>query len=231
MYILNIFDIVILYVVYYSGEITLTVANMEDDNDFIESIACFTDSANRYPSDVKIRRKNKTNTFVLKPKRDGYYWCTHMDTMKYNRIESNKVLFIREKNSTINTYAVVLKEKEKYNLNNIEQLKADVWEVKLGEFIYYKEKYMKSSSDPSEEDLKKFKMNNPILESNQKQVIRRMTVKRLYLDGKTALVHIELIPGVSPVSPGYWNGLEVVSMKPVLYCKGVDSIGTSILGK
>lgn len=204
---------------------------MEEDNDFIDSIACYTDSANRYPTEVKIRRRNKTNTFVLKPKKDGYYWCTHMDTIKYNRIESNKVLFVREKNSTINTYAVILKEKEKYNLYNIDNLKKDDWEVKLGEFIYYKGKYIISSPDPSEDDLKKFKTNNPVLESNQKQVIRRMSVKRLYLDGKTALVHIELIPGVSPVSPGYWNGLEIVSMKPVLYCRGVDSISTSILGK
>lgn len=43
------------------------------------------------------------------------------------------------------------------------------------------------------------------------------------MDAKTALVHVMLNPEMVPTSPGTWDSLEVVFMKPAYFCRGFES--------
>ncbi|XP_046964496.1 uncharacterized protein LOC124533333 isoform X2 [Vanessa cardui] len=197
-----------------------------------DDIYCFTDSVNRYPVKINKKRVDETNEFILKPKDDGYYWCTHINTKKYTVKESKKVLFVREKQSLINVYAIKLKNNKLYKLDDLPKL-FKVWEAKLKEYIFYRTKYInvygEINSNITEDILKSFK--NSGLVQNEKSVILKMKLKRLYMDRRTVLVHVELSPDMKPVTPGFWDQMEILSMKPVFYCKGFDTIPQMALGE
>ncbi|XP_050344930.1 uncharacterized protein LOC126769941 isoform X2 [Nymphalis io] len=197
-----------------------------------DDIYCFTDSVNRYPVKINKKRVDETNEFVLKPKDDGYYWCTHINTKKYRVKESKKVLFVREKQSLINVYAIKLKNNKLYKLDDLPKL-FKIWEMKLKEYIFYRTKYInvygEINSNVTEEVLKSFK--NSGLGQNEKSVILKMKLKRLYMDRRSVLVHVELSPDMKPVAPGFWDQMEILSMKPVFYCKGFDTIPQMALGE
>ncbi|XP_047527962.1 uncharacterized protein LOC125064781 isoform X2 [Vanessa atalanta] len=197
-----------------------------------DDIYCFTDSVNRYPVKINKKRVDETNEFILKPKDDGYYWCTHINTKKYTVKESKKVLFVREKQSLINVYAIKLKNNKLYKLDDLPKL-FKVWEAKLKEYIFYRTKYInvygEINSNITEDVLKSFK--NSGLVQNEKTVILKMKLKRLYMDRRTVLVHVELSPDMKPVTPGFWDQMEILSMKPVFYCKGFDTIPQMALGE
>ncbi|XP_064071783.1 uncharacterized protein LOC113404752 isoform X1 [Vanessa tameamea] len=197
-----------------------------------DDIYCFTDSVNRYPVKINKKRVDETNEFILKPKDDGYYWCTHINTKKYTVKESKKVLFVREKQSLINVYAIKLKNNKLYKLDDLPKL-FKVWEAKLKEYIFYRTKYInvygEINSNITEDVLKSFK--NSVFVQNEKTVILKMKLKRLYMDRRTVLVHVELSPDMKPVTPGFWDQMEILSMKPVFYCKGFDTIPQMALGE
>ncbi|XP_045491215.1 adhesion G protein-coupled receptor E5-like isoform X2 [Colias croceus] len=212
------------------NKVTLTVNNSITS----ERVYCYTDSVQRYPTKVGKRKKEDTNIFVIKPERDGYYWCTHVDVRNYHVAESNKKLFIREKESLDNVYAVLLRHYRKIKLDIVEKL-TRIWEVKLKEYIYLRTKYEsvfgEISLNKTEEVLKSFKESNPGLDLKEKIVVQKLNVKRLYLDAQTVLLHVEISPEYKPVTPGFWDGIEIVFMKPVYYCKGFDSVPTVALGE
>ncbi|VVC98624.1 unnamed protein product [Leptidea sinapis] len=211
------------------NEITLTVNDSIDR----DKIYCYTDSEKYYPVNVKKQRKDYTNTFVLIPKGDGYYWCTHVDVYNYHTTESNKVLFIREKQSIINKYAVKIKHNKKITLDDIDEL-SDDWKDVLSEYILlvnkYEDMYGKLDTNDTEEILKTFVNLNPEVKK-QSTVAHTKKVKRLYLDGQTVVLHLELSPGRRPAPPGRWRDLEILYMKPTYYCRGSHSttleLGTS----
>ncbi|XP_045485064.1 uncharacterized protein LOC111001031 isoform X1 [Pieris rapae] len=211
------------------NKITLTI------NDTIDSdkVFCYTDSIQRYPTKVGKRRKDDTNTFIVKPEKDGYYWCTHVDVKHYETAESNKILFIREKQSVVNVFAVKLRHQKRLKLDVIDKM-SKLWEMKLKEYIYFRNKYEsvfgELNSNKSEETLKSFKLSNPGLEWKDKSIIEKIKVQRLYLDAQDVLLHVELSPNIFAVSPGVWDGLEIMYMKPVYYCKGFDTVPTVALG-
>lgn len=198
-------------------------------------VYCFSDSVIHYPTRIKVHREDDTNMFELKPITDGYYWCVHTDTETYHISESNKVLFIREKQSVGNVYATKIRMKKPYNFENLEKTYRQ-WLKKLKEFIFYRTKYTRIYGEESlyandtQKVLKQFKSVSPDLDWKDKDVIHNSKIKRLYLDGRTALLHIELNSEMMPVMPGFWEDMEVEYMKPAYYCKGFDSVPSLKLG-
>ncbi|CAH2086900.1 unnamed protein product [Euphydryas editha] len=210
------------------NKLTLTINDTLDGDD----IYCFTDSVDRYPVKISKNRVDDSNVFVLKPKEDGYYWCTHIYTKKYNVKESKKILFVREKQSLINVYAIKLRNNKLYKLDDLPKL-FKIWEIKLKEYIYYRTKYInvygEINSNITEEELKGFK--NSGLVPKEKSAILKMKLKRLYMDRRSVLVHVDLNPEMMPVTPGFWNQMEILSMKPVYYCKAFDTVPQMPLGE
>ncbi|XP_045533779.1 adhesion G-protein coupled receptor G2 isoform X1 [Papilio machaon] len=199
-------------------------------------VYCFSDSVIHYPTRIKVHREDDTNVFELKPITDGYYWCVHTDTETYQVAESNKVLFIREKQSVGNVYATKIRLKKPYNFENLEKSYRQ-WLKKLKEFVFYRTKYTQIYGEESlyandtQKVLKQFKSVTPGLDWKDKEIIHNSKIKRLYLDGRTALLHIELNSDMMPVMPGWWEDMEVEYMKPAYYCKGFDSVPTLKLGE
>ncbi|CAG5011324.1 unnamed protein product [Parnassius apollo] len=214
------------------NKLTLSVNDSIDESD----IHCFSDSVIHYPTRINLQREKDSNMFILKPIMDGYYWCVQTDSVNYEVVTSNKVLFIREKQSMINMYATKIRMKRRYNFENLEKMYR-VWVKKLAEYIFYVTKYSKHYDELSlytndtEKLLKQFKSSYPGLEWKAKEIILSVKLKRLYLDGRTALIHVELNPDMLPVPPGWWDEMEVEYMKPSYYCRAFDSVPTLKLGE
>ncbi|XP_035436335.2 uncharacterized protein LOC118266856 isoform X3 [Spodoptera frugiperda] len=205
------------------NKLLLTVASKVDE----DNIYCFTDSETYSPTPVKFSSDgvhNKLWTYVLKPIGDGYYWCVHTDSKRYQVSESNKALWVREETSLRYNYAVKLVLDKEYTFDSLERLKKS-WEKKLKAYIYFSTSYYQlnggseTTQDPKvfEDVLFAFKMAHPDL-SPTKDVFYGMKLKKVFLDKKTILLHIQLNPSMLPVQPGTWEGLQIVYMKPVFYC-------------
>uniref|UniRef100_A0A2A4JGD6 G-protein coupled receptors family 2 profile 2 domain-containing protein n=1 Tax=Heliothis virescens TaxID=7102 RepID=A0A2A4JGD6_HELVI len=206
------------------NKLILTVSdNVAEDN-----IYCFTDSETFHPTPVKISQDdihNKLFSYVLKPIGDGYYWCVHIDSMNFLVSESNKALWVREEQSLRYNFAVKLALTKEYTFDNIERLKK-IWEKKLKEYIFYSTNYYKINGgleqiqDPKafEAILTDFKISHPDLNPKEKDIFYGMKFKKLFLDGKTVILHLQLNPRMQPVQPGTWDGIEIVYMKPVYFC-------------
>ncbi|XP_068629938.1 uncharacterized protein [Battus philenor] len=198
-------------------------------------VYCFSDSVIHYPTRIKVYRDDDT-VFVLKPITDGYYWCVHTDTENYRISESNKVLFIREKQSLTNIYATKIRLKKRYNFENLEKMYRS-WIKKLKEYVFYRTKYTQIYgegslySNDTEKLLKQFKNSSPGLDWKDKEIVHNTKIKRLYLDGRTALLHVELNSDMIPVTPGWWDDMDVEYMKPAFYCKDFDSVPARKLGE
>lgn len=196
---------------------------------------CFSDSVIHYPTRIKAYREER-DTFVLKPIADGYYWCVHTDMENYQSTESNRALFVRERQSVVNVFATKIRLKKRYNFENLEKVYR-VWIKKLREYVFYRTKHAQIYgegplySNDTERILKQFKSSTPDLDWKEKEIIHNSKIKRLYLDGRTALLHIELNSEMLPVPPGWWDDVEVQFMKPAYYCRGFDSVPTLKLGK
>ncbi|XP_069365596.1 uncharacterized protein [Maniola hyperantus] len=213
------------------NKLTLAVNDSLDKDD----IYCFTDSVYYYPVKVKKEKVDDSNVYVLKPKQDGYYWCTHVNTKRFKITESKKVLFVREKASLINVYTIKLRYLKMYSiLEDLEKLN-NILGMRLKEYIYLRTKYESVygdlNSNITEEELKSFQGTNYGLDLKEISVIVKMKIKRLYLDRGTVLIHVELHPDMRPVTPAIWEDIVILSMKPVFYCKGFDSVPQMSLGQ
>ncbi|KAJ8723001.1 hypothetical protein PYW07_004181 [Mythimna separata] len=206
------------------NKLILTVGDDVDK----ENIYCFTDSETFSPTPVKISFDdihNKILSYVLKPIGDGYYWCVHIDSKKYLVSESNKALWIREEQSLRYNFAVKLTLKKEYRFDTVEALKK-TWKEKLREYIFYSTNYYKINGgleqiqDPKtfEGILRNFKSAHPDLNPKDKDVLYGLKVKKIFLDGKTVVLHLNLNPRMKPVQPATWDGIEIIYMKPVYYC-------------
>ncbi|CAH0702067.1 unnamed protein product [Spodoptera exigua] len=207
------------------NKLILTVTDKVDE----DNIYCFTDSETYLPTSVKFSSDgvhNKMSTYVLKPNGDGYYWCVHIDSKRYQVSESNKALWVREEESLRYNYAVKLVLDKEYTFDNLERLKKN-WEKKLKAYIFYSTNYYKINGgtevtqDPKifEDILFAFKTAYPDLNpTKEKDVFYGMKLKKVFLDKKTLLIHLQLNPKMLPVQPGTWEGLQIVYMKPVYYC-------------
>lgn len=201
-------------------------------------IRCFTDSVLYYPYKVKVRYDRHSDLYVLHPIDDGYYWCVHIDSRNHTVSESNKALFVRIKDSLVNSYAVKLHLSKEYKFDlNMEKF-YDEWLDKLKQYIYYRTKYVQNEFDDAlndrnttEDVLKLFKEKHPHLEWDDKDVILKQKVKKRYLDEKTTLVHVLLHRDMKPVLPGTWDNLTVEFMKPVYYCPAFGVVDSAPIGK
>lgn len=206
----------------------MTVSEPLDEDDAY----CFTDSINRYPVRISLSKIDDKN-FILKPKQNGYYSCTHTKTKRYRVSETKKILFIREKKSVVNTYAVKIRHNEIYKLNEVATL-LPIWKSKLRDYITIMNQYDSIIGDVpfniTEDVLKEFVNSNPNIDKKNTEIVE-VKLKRLFMDRRTVLFHIKLRPYVNPVCPGTWDHMEIVSMKPVYYCKAFDSIPQLSLGK
>lgn len=80
---------------------------------------------------------------------------------------------------------------------------------------------MEQIQDPNdfESILKDFKSSHPDLYPKDKEeVLYGFKVKKLFLNGMTVVLHLNLNPRMKPVQPGKWEDIEIVYMKPVYYC-------------
>lgn len=168
-------------------------------------------------------------SYVLKPKGDGNYWCINIESKRFQVSESNKLLWIREEQSLKNTYAVKLQFNKEYTFDNVEKI-SKIWERKLKDYIFYSTNYYNihgdvdrnEDSEAFQNTLKEFKELHPELTPKEKDIIYDMQIKKIYLDGKTALVHLQLHPTMKTVQPGWWSDLKVLYMKPVHFCRVGD---------
>lgn len=98
--------------------------------------------------------------------------------------------------------------------------------MKLKEYILYSTNYyavnggLEQIQNPRafEGMLRDFKTSRPDLNIKEKDILFDFKVKKLFLDGKTVLLHLNLHPSMKPVQPGTWENIEIVYMKPVYYC-------------
>ncbi|CAG9095528.1 unnamed protein product [Plutella xylostella] len=215
------------------GQLRLEVS---DSSVSVNNLWCFSDSVIFYPSRVSLTRVDDSNDFVLKPLTDGYYWCIHADSRNYRVSESNRELFIREKTSVVNLYAIKIRVKVEYTFENLDKLLRD-WSKKLGDYISLRTMYSKIYGDfelangNAEATLKGFRDRTTTVPTAKDGALQFLKLKRLFLDGKTALLHALVTPTMLPVPPGEWEGLEIVFMKPAYYCKGFETVPQLPLGE
>ncbi|XP_060810885.1 uncharacterized protein LOC106142285 isoform X2 [Amyelois transitella] len=216
------------------NKIILDVNESVDKDD----IHCTTDSESYRPSKVKIHHDDAANNYVLSPATDGYYWCEHIDKYNLQIVQSNKVLFVRERDSLINLYSVKINLLSgNYTFENAYEMKEE-WIDKLDEYVFYRTRYVQMFDvdkilDPmvAEKILFNFKASRAELSWRDGEAIYNSVIKRLYMNKHTVLLHVELNPEMIPVTPGFWTNLEVVFMKPAYYCKGFDSVPRLSLGE
>ncbi|XP_047988379.1 adhesion G-protein coupled receptor G2-like isoform X2 [Leguminivora glycinivorella] len=157
------------------------------------------------------------------------YWCIHRDSRNFRVSQSNKVLFVREKHVE-NLYAIKITLRGRYRFENIDK-QYRVWERKVKEYIYYRTKYFErfgeitaANAHAAEGVLQNYKRStgDDSGEGSFKEtdVIYMVKIKRLFLDGRTVLLHVQLNPTMRVVPPGFWEGLEVIYMRPAFFCSG-----------
>ncbi|XP_063619930.1 adhesion G-protein coupled receptor G6-like isoform X2 [Cydia splendana] len=199
-------------------------------NDSVDesNIHCYTDAILYSPTNIsKIALDD--NKYRLKTVSDGMYWCIHRDSRNFRVSQSNKVLFVREKHVE-NLYAIKIRLRGRYRFENIDK-QYRVWERKVKEYIYYRTKYVErfgeittTNGHEAEGLLQSYKRStgDDSGEGSFKEtdVIYMVKIKRLFLDGRTVLLHVQLNPTMKVVPPGYWEGLEVMYMRPAFFCAG-----------
>ncbi|XP_053625008.1 uncharacterized protein LOC128683407 isoform X3 [Plodia interpunctella] len=211
-----------------------------DVNDSVDKddVHCTTDSESYRPTKVKIHHDDDEDNYVLSPATDGYYWCEHIDRYNFQSTQSNKVLFVRERESLINLYSVKIKLiNDNYTFSNAAK-KKEFWIDQLQEYVFYRTKYVQMFDvekilNPIEAQkiLRDFKASRTELRWRDSEAIYNSVVKRLYMNKNTVLLHVELNPEMIPVTPGFWGNIEVVAMKPAYYCKGFDSVPRLSIGE
>lgn len=151
-------------------------------------------------------------------------------------IESNKYLYIKDKELVKNLYAIKIQFVRMYTLDKLD-LFMRIWMKKLAEYMFLLTKYISVNNKLDvtnkykiQDVLKNFnKTLNPVL-YNPQSVYTRSELKRIYLDRRTALIHVETIPGIEVLLPSHWEDIEIIHMRPAYYCKPFDSITVLALG-
>ncbi|KAL4706305.1 hypothetical protein ACJJTC_004914 [Scirpophaga incertulas] len=200
------------------------------------AIECYKDVGTYFVASTSVSASHGNKKFRVHNEDDGLYECSIYDFKKFSRpYTSNQVLSIRSKNLK-NLYAVGISWSKHYSFENIKHL-IKVWKKKLEMYIFYSTKYISlngeiRAADDNETEyiLKEFMRNHSGLQWNDSDVITDFKVMRLYLDQKSVLLHLTLEPYMLPVSPGTWDELEVVFMKPAYLCKSLATVPISKLG-
>lgn len=220
--------------IFRDGKLVLKTNETVKEN----NIYCFTDSLLYYPYKVKMRYDRDSDLYVLQPKADGYYWCVHVDSRNHMVSESNKALFIRIKDSLVNYYALKLRLNGEHKFNwNLEDFNKE-WQDALEQYVYYRTKYVEDNFDEALNDqntteavLKTFKQEHRLLDWKDRDVILKSKIKKMYIDGKTTLIHVLLNRDMKPVMPGTWDNLTVEFMKPVYYCPAFRFVDSAPIGE
>lgn len=199
-------------------------------NDSVDesNIHCYTDAIIYSPTNVTMIALDD-NKYTLTTKSDGMYWCIHRDSRNFRVSQSNKVLFVRKK-LVENLYAIKIKLKGRYRFENFDK-QFKIWDRKIKEYIYYRTKYVERFGEittinghEAEGILQNYKRSTGDDSGEgsfkETEVIYMTKTKRLFLDGRTVLLHVQLNPMMKVVLPGYWEGLEVVYMRPAFFCSG-----------
>ncbi|XP_041977443.1 uncharacterized protein LOC121731843 isoform X2 [Aricia agestis] len=198
-------------------------------NDTIDpdDITCYTDSIVRYPEPVS---KVTGGKYWYRLNENGYYWCSHKDLTTYAPSESNKILYIKKPEAVKNVFAIKIQLGEAYTPSGFQKKFKYIWKYKVLRYLYFKYQYENKYgklNGPSEEGVLRKYMNEK--KENYTEDVRS-DVKRLYLDMRTVLVHVLLEPpNMGKVSPGTWEGMRIVYVKPVYFCTD-DGIDTPLGG-
>lgn len=193
---------------------------------------CFTDAVSNITRKIKVVYDQRSSLYVLQPTDDGYYWCVHVDTVYYKVTESNKVLFIRTKDSLVNQYVVKLGLVKKYKREVY-----DDYMDKLRQYIYYSTKYVENNGDKGlteqknpEKVLKLFKEVHTELNWTGEDVILNKIMKGSFY-GPPMSLHVLLHSNITRVLPGTWDYLAVESVKPAYYCPPVGVVNRASVGE
>ncbi|GBP43839.1 hypothetical protein EVAR_82271_1 [Eumeta japonica] len=215
------------------GKLLLTV---DDSSVKKDDIWCFSDSVIFYPSRVQVSQTQVPSEYLLGTITEGYYWCIHSNSVNFTVSESNKELYIRDPSAVENLYAIKIRARRKYSFENLDKL-SKIWSKKLSEYLYLRTHYLQQYGQFKTQDvkeiedvLKKYKHESGGW-SDDDDVVLYQKIKRVYLDRKTVLLHALISSEVMPSSPGLWDDLEVVYMRPTYHCKGFGNVLTSHLGK
>ncbi|XP_013199458.1 adhesion G protein-coupled receptor L3 [Amyelois transitella] len=197
------------------NQIILTANDDLDEKD----IFCHTDSMTYYPSKVKVHRCLNDQIFLLTPMDSGYYWCVHVDPKTSQETSTSRVLFIKEGHNLWHSYAVMINVDE-YNVESLDIRKIE-WKEKLEE-IFIKTRCEKNYNNGTYENCDGYNESVKELSAETKkgQVIREFKVKRVYVDKRTVLLHVDLNFEIPPLAAGVWEDMEILYMRPVYYCTG-----------
>lgn len=81
--------------------------NVLGDEPTVSNIRCFTDSTKHYPVEVPNYAMGE-NQFRVEPDGDGFYWCLETKTSLFAGSESERVLFVKDKEELKSTRAILL---------------------------------------------------------------------------------------------------------------------------
>ncbi|KAM3961846.1 uncharacterized protein ACR2FA_004170 [Aphomia sociella] len=209
-----------------SDKLMLLVNNTLDKR----NLYCYTNSETYYPTKVKLHEKKKNDSnydvYRLSADYDGYYWCIHVDPDSLRETESEKILFLHNETRLADLYAVKIRVDNEYSFEDDEDIK-EHWEDELEKLIYYRTKYVQMYGAEGLNDtnitnvLEDFRNSQPY--SSDDEVISKINIKRMYMDKRTILFHVQVREDMIPVDPAKIRNGEVLYMKPVYYCRSYDS--------
>ncbi|XP_052749724.1 adhesion G-protein coupled receptor G2-like isoform X2 [Galleria mellonella] len=198
------------------------------------NIYCYTDSETYYPTKVRLHDKKKNeseyNIYRLSADFDGYYWCVYVDPDNLHETESQKVLFLRDKRYLASRYAIKIRLERPYDYKQEKYIK-EYWEANLETFIFCRTKYI----EENRLEVKDFEYLDLHIEQivynfmsatdlSDSDVILDIKIRRMYMDKRTILFHVQLREDMIPLDPVKISNDEVLFMKPVYICKSQNSL-------
>lgn len=246
-----------IYPVVYKSLLTYPTISVVNDDAFREfnfkiGADCFSDSSiimeevftrpHVQTTRVDIIPTNSTSA-QLRMENDGYYWCKDYmvpfdDFPPGAIILGDKYLYVKDVDFIRNLYALKIKFMKQYTYEKLD-LFMKIWMKKLSEYLFLYNEYLSryshldvSSTYRIQDVLKAFNNTEKLEQFSENIVYKYCKLKRIYLDRKTALIHIDLLENIRPLVPSYWENIEVVFMRPTYHCKiPSDSHRSLILGE
>ncbi|XP_077285179.1 uncharacterized protein LOC143910542 [Arctopsyche grandis] len=75
----------------------------------LNDIRCFTDSVEFFPTTVSVKTTPNSSMFEMKIEGDGHYWCVTINMDKFQYIESNKFMLVKNEYNWLHAYDIQFK--------------------------------------------------------------------------------------------------------------------------
>ncbi|XP_059047971.1 uncharacterized protein LOC131843360 [Achroia grisella] len=216
---------ILMELINHTNQILLAVNNMDD----VRNIYCYTDSETYYPTKVNILKdiNNSSNSNIyyrLLLVNNGYYWCIHIDPDNFHVTETQKTLFLGDKKLLAKQYAIKIKLYNEYSLKDIEEIKT-IWQEKFKRSISFRRRNVNKNGVESIKNTNLSKhLETDNLNLDDTSTISNIKLKRIYIDKRTVLFHVQISEDMIPFDIAKTEDAEVLSVKPVYYCDGLDVV-------